>query len=223
MTCGAANVCVADLAGIVGITAPPGSSDAQSHPHDSGIYSVVVPPYPLAINSGIGYLINPTVTGGAADFTLHDHVYTSDYIPDPVRANVIFQFDQKAVVDQLQVIEHVRGITKIKAYVGDSLGAMTEIGDIFGSEGDETGWEVLTELGTNTFDFNNTLAGYYFQFVVTKTSWTNGWAAYRVFPADSTGTRYGPAQTPVVPVPGAAILGLLGLSFAGWRLRREAA
>jgi hypothetical protein len=225
VACGAANVCTADLARITEITAPPGSSDNTSHPNTDSVYSVTVPPYPLNTSLGIGYLINPTwsTVNPAADFTLHDHVYDAAYVPDPDRANIIFQFDERAVVDQLQVIEHIRGITRIQAYAGDDLSAMTLVGEKFGSLGDVTGWTALgTEGITNTFDFDNTLAGYYFKFVVTKTSWVDGWAAYRVFPTDSGGNSYGPADSPVapVPVPGAALLGVLGLSFAGWRLKR---
>jgi hypothetical protein len=49
------------------------------------------------------------------------------------------------VVDQIEIIQHQNGITKIEAFVGDSVGSLTSIGSIFGPDGDVTGSSVFTE------------------------------------------------------------------------------
>jgi len=160
-------------ASITSISIPVNSMDATCTPADSGVWTSS----PLDINSGIGYWVNPSLSG---NFVMHDHVYVSTYVPDPSRAVVTYKFDQAVVVTQVNIYQHVRGITQIEAKVGNSLDSLSSIGTTFSNRGDLTGWIVFNEWENTTFSFNsNTMAGTYFQMIVRKTAWENGYAAYR--------------------------------------------
>ncbi len=166
-------------ASIVGISIPVNSMDAYCHPKDENVWSS----NPLNITSGIGYLINPTLTYNYSDFSLHDHVYTSSYIPDPTRAIVTYEFDQAVVVSSLRIVQHTNGVTKIEGFAGNALNSMVSLGSVFGPSGDVIGSSVLPEYGVQVFNFNNTtISGKYFQFIVRKTSLDWGWALYRATP-----------------------------------------
>ena len=89
------------------------------------------------------------------------------------------------------------------------------IGSIFGPSGDAS---VLTEYQSQVFDFNNTSSGKYFQFIVRKTSLSNGYAAYRAFPCDVQGNRFNPAQS---SIPEPITLTLLSIGFAGLFVARR--
>jgi len=159
---------------------------------NDNVWSVSAPPYPLDVTTGIGNLINPSYAG----FSMHDHVYIAPHIPDPTRAVVTYQFDAAAIVDQIEIIQHGNGISKIEALVGNSLGSMTSIGNIFGPSGDVMFAGAFSEGSSQVFDFDNTLAGSYVQFVVTKTNLSNGWGTDRAFLREDQGARYQPASEP---------------------------
>jgi len=199
---------------INGISVPVGSQDSGCYPVWHGVYSVSAP---VDTNLGIGNLINPGPISSAA-FSLHDHAYVSAYTPDPSRAVVTYEFSSPVTVDQLELIQHANGITQVEGFVGNSLGSLTSIGSVFGPAGDVTGYAALSEGASQVFDFDNTLAGTIFQFVVRKTNLDGGWANYRAFPRREDGVRFEP-QTLAVPEPrtyGMAFgLGLAG--FAIWR------
>lgn len=187
---------------ITGLSIPVDSMDSGCRPRDEGVWSVS----PLNINSGIGYLVNPTIDGS---FVLHDHQYASANVPDPARAIVTYTFDQPTIVSQLDIVQHTNGVTLLEGFYGDSLGSMTSLGSVFGPSGDVTGSGLLPEGGHQIFDFGNTTnAGTIFQFVVRKTSLSNGWALYRAFPTLSL------PNPNVVPEPGALALAL-GLTVPG--------
>ena len=99
--------------------------------------AVSAPPFPINISSGIGYLINPSNL--TDEYSLHDHVYIAPYVPDPSRAVITFQFAVPTVVEEIEVVEHANGVTKLHGYAGDSLETLTDIGAVFGSLGDLTG------------------------------------------------------------------------------------
>ena len=83
-------------------------------------------------------------------------MYSAEYVPNPTRAVVTYQFYAPAVVDQVRVMEHANGIRAIEGFVGDSLGSLVSIGTVDIGEGS------YTELAMFTFDFNNATAGRYF-------------------------------------------------------------
>lgn len=177
-------------AAIIGISKPVGSDDAACRSLTDGIWSVSTPPYPLTTNSGIGYIINSSnALQPLIDFTIHDHVYVSEFIPDPARAVVTFYFDEPTVVKSLRVIQHINGITKIEGYVGDSLDAMTSIYSVFSNRGDITGASRFTEGEASVFTFTNSRPARYFQFIVRKTSLDGGYAIYRAFPISVSSTQ----------------------------------
>jgi len=196
---------------IVSVSIPVGSMDGGCYPLDDGVWSVSAPPYPLATDDGIGFILNPTVAG---KFSLHDHHYVASHVPDPNRAVVTYEFDGPAAVDQIEVRQHGNGITRIEGFVGDSLGSLTSVGSIFGPKGDVTGSGVFVEHQEYVFDFDNAQQGKFFQMVIRKTSLSNGYASYQVFPRDSDGVRFDPIPEPTA-------LALLALGGPGLLLRRR--
>ena len=126
---------------LVGISIPDHSTDGQSHPDQDGVWSVTGAPGELNDEIGIGYLVNPDYGNDftAPLYSLHGHTYISTYEPDPTKYVITFQFDTPTVVTELDVIEHVNGVTILHAYAGNSLNAMTDIGSSLGSLGDLTG------------------------------------------------------------------------------------
>ncbi|MBN1435510.1 MAG: hypothetical protein JW936_00420 [Sedimentisphaerales bacterium] len=174
---------------ITEVSIPVNSMDSGCHPAWDNVWTVSSPPYPLDVATGIGWLVNdaPAVS---QSYTLHDHVYAASYVPDPARAVVTYRFDQATVVDQIQMIQHINGIWKIEGYVGNSVGSLASIGTA-------TVPQVTSELQASTFDFDNTVAGTYFRFVITGTDISNGYACYRAYPADSMGQRFAPIPEPL--------------------------
>ena len=120
---------------------------------------------------------------------------------------VTYRFDAATVVDQVQMIQHSNGIWQIDAYVGNSVAGLVYIGAA-------TVPQVTSEFQSSTFDFDNTVAGTYFRFIVTRTDTPNGYASYRAYPADSTGQRF-------APIPEPASLSLLAVGAFLPLLRRK--
>jgi hypothetical protein len=127
---------------------------------------------PIDISTGIGLLLNPSIPF----YGLHSHLYDSPNIPH--NAVVTFGFSEPAVVDSLLVSQHTNGLTRIEGFVGNELSSMNSIGNNFGPDGDVEASGYFSERSNYVFDFNNTTAGLYYQFVITKTSLADGYAAY---------------------------------------------
>ena len=173
-----------------------------SYPVRDNVWSVTAPPYPLNVNLGIGYAINPDVPIPYELFVFHDHddlagqppVMLAPHIPDPERAVVTYTFNEPTVVDQLEIIQHQNGITQVEGFVGNSLDSLTSMGSIFGPDGDVMAPSYFDETQSYVFDFDNTTAGSIFQFVIRKTSFSEGYAAYRAFPRNTDSVRYSAAS-----------------------------
>ena len=212
-----AGLAAAQAAIITEISIPVGSQDAGCYPVWHGVYSVSAPIDPAV---GVGNLVNPDPISA---FSLHDHVYVSPYAPDPSRAIVTYQFSSPVTVSELELVQHANGITQVEGFVGNSPGSLASIGSVFGPDGDVTGYGYFAEGRNYVFDFNNTTAGTYFQFVVRKTNIDNGWANYRAYPRDENGGRFGLVE---VPEPHeytmVVVLGLLGLAVRHRRGRAKA-
>lgn len=161
------------------ISVPPNSTDGSQASAD-GVWSVSAP---VDDTIGIGYIINPIE--GNSQFTLHDHHYIAPNVPNPSHAVVTFEFTDPKIINTIDVVEHSNGVTRLHAYVGDSLSDMTDIGAVFGSLGDITGAWLMNEGQHNIFHFDNTLAGTFLQVVIEKTSLVDGYALYRMYPAEA--------------------------------------
>ncbi len=214
---------------IIGVSVPVNSQNDLCRPVLDDVWSVTAPPYPLDVNSGIGNLVNPDesfVPMVVESFSMHEHnfdgqpdIFIAEHTPDPTRAVVTYTFDTPTVVDQLEIIQHTNGVTRVEGYVGDSVDSLTSIGSIFGPDGDATGEFHFAETESYVFDFDNATAGRVFQFIIRKASHTRGYAAYRAFPRDSDGVRYAAA----VPEPSTLILLLTGAIAVFYCKKRQCA
>ena len=196
---------------IVGVSIPVDSQSDLCRPKIDGVWSVSAPPYPLNVTRGIGHLINPDESFApmvVESFLFHEHdfkgqppVMPAPHTPNPARAVVTYTFDSPAIVDQLEIVQHTNGITKVEGFVGNSVDSLASIGSVFGPDGDVTGESRFAELQLYVFDFDNEMAGRIFQFVICKCSGSTGYSAYRAFPRNADGVRYAAAiaNSEVVP------------------------
>lgn len=161
-------------AALVLLSIPEDSMDSASRPLNEDVWSVA----PVNVNSGIGYLVNPTLPA-FGDFVMHDHVYVAPNVPDPARAIVTYGFNVSTQVNSIEIVEHFNGISIIEGFAGDSLGSMTSVGVVTGTAGPGP----YAEFSSNTFSFGLPLSALYFQFIVRETFSDAGYAAYRAYPA----------------------------------------
>jgi len=184
---------------IVGVSVPVGSSDMGSVASSANVWEVHVPPYPFNMNSGIGYILNAS---GTPYFCLHDHMYTSPFVPYAERAMVTYEFNQPAAVGYMQFVLHANGIVQIEGFAGDTPETLESVGVVTGSKGiPPTVYGVFSELSINTFSFPNPRPGKLFVMVVRRTSWVNGYANYQTYLYAPDGRQYLPAATPAQVVP----------------------
>jgi hypothetical protein len=201
-------------AGIISVSVPKESQDFNNNDGYAArddIWTATAPPFPLNTDLGIGHLLNTSPAILAADIdpltrlgVLHSHKYDAPYVPVS-SAVVSFTFDAPTVVDQLELIQHFDGITRVEGFVGNELNSLLSIGNIFGPDGEVHGSAHFTAGQSYLFDFNNSIAGTIFQFRITQTSLVDGYALHRAFPRLADGTYIAAVPEPTIP----ALVGVL--------------
>ena len=199
---------VAHTAAVTWVSIPINSQDSACYPVWDSVWSSSIPYDAGTTYKGIGHIINPGPPG-TASFALHDHQYLpAGYIPDPTRAVVTYRFDQPVIVAGLEIVQHTNGITRVEGFVGNAPDALSSVGSVFGPDGDVTGSSYFSEFEHYLFSFDNDVAGTYFQFVIRKTSLSNGFADYRAFP------MFTAAAVPLPPaiwLLGSGLISLIGI------------
>ncbi|MEM1186627.1 MAG: hypothetical protein AAGI53_16680 [Planctomycetota bacterium] len=151
---------------------------------------------------GIGNIVNPTVRAPGSgslpsDFVLHQTVGTVD-LTDVV---VTFEYNRRVLIDYFDIVQHGNGVQTFELLVGDSLDAMTSVGQA-------TNPDNAVEFFVSRFDFDSQISGRFIQLRVIdpELAGQGGWAFYRAYAA-------------FVPAPGvgAALAG--GLLVASRRRR----
>jgi hypothetical protein len=82
---------------------------------------------------------------------------------------------------------------------------MISIGSVFCERGDITGDSVFAEGEASVFTFTNSQPALYFRFVVRKTGLQNGYALYRAFPRNASGSVIPPGPALYVSIQLAAV------------------
>lgn len=173
-----------------------------SYPTRDSVFTVSVPPYPLNSTSGIGRILDNSGIGSDVAgrlFTLHSHLYAAPYVPIS-NSMVTYTFDRPTVIEQVEIVQHDNGVTRIDGFVGTNLASMTSIGNIFGPLGDVRGDALFVDGDTHVFYFTNTTPGTIFQFRITQTSQEAGYALYRAYPRDANGRRIPPAECATIGI-----------------------
>jgi hypothetical protein len=212
--------CSLQAVSIVSVSVPQESQDFgnnDSYPSRDNIWTSS----PVETMIGIGHIVDISETVLAADIqpltrlgVLHSHKYDSPYAPVPSTI-VTYVFDSAAVINGLEILQHMNGVTRVEGFVGNELGSMSSIGSAFGSAGDVHGHEMFTEGESHLFTFNNALAGTIFQFRITQTSLEDGYALHRAFPLLPDGSRIlaAPDSGSTAPMLFLGFAGMLSASF----------
>jgi hypothetical protein len=135
----------------------------------------------------VGYIIEPDAVGRIytfKDFAMHDHHYAAAGVPDSARANITFTFDKSAEISEVAMVQHTNGVTQIEGFVGDDETNLRSIGlanTLFGAN--LANRLLMFQDGyRDLFKFDKMGEGKVFRVVITKTSASNGFAIYRMFP-----------------------------------------
>lgn len=215
---------------ITSISVPVGSQNSDSRPYMDSVWSVTAP---INLNSGIGIIANPTVTGVVfSDFALHENnaygtspPYSAANTPNPAMAKVTFQFNMPTTITGVRIVQHSNGVTSVSGALGNSPGSLVSLGNVFGPSGDLIGGTVVGTDATAQ-DFNLTsgaTTGTIFELTITKTNHASAFAVYRIYLLDGNGAVIGAALT-AVPEPATCgiLAGLGALGLAMWRRRLRA-
>ena len=209
---------------IISVSVPQSSQDFgnnDSYPARDNLWSVSATSNLFDTSLGIGHLLDLSPAALAYDINpatrfgvLHSHKYASPYVP-VFNSVETFTFNTPTVVDQLEILQHVNGVTRVEGFIGNEPNSLVSIGNIFGPDGDARGALHFLEGQSYLFDFNNSLAGTIFAFRITQTSLEDGYALHRAFPLLTDGTRIS-----VVPEPVSSSLLGLGVALCVFRRRR---
>ena len=177
----------ADTPSIVGVSAPPDSSDLYAWAFDTGIYSITFP-IKDPEHIGIGYIVEPEpfhrIWSPMTDFVMHDHMYVAPGVPDPRRASITYRFDAPAKISEVLIVQHTNGIAQVEGFIGYDEKQLKSIGFANSTLGANLplGENTFTEGYRDVFRFDRAGEGKVFLVVITKTPLPNGYAVYRVYP-----------------------------------------
>lgn len=146
----------------------------------------------IDVETGIGTILNRFYVLEPGDAAVRDYGFISNFVPDPARAQITYQWDYSVLVTGLEVVMTFHGIVEVEGFVGGL--SSPEMGQYDDKEANY-GW---ASIGTSTGSagsgpFNdgattifkwpaNTLSGVYFRFEVKRTWHQKKWALYRAFP-----------------------------------------
>jgi len=119
-----------------------------------------------------------------ADFTMHDHVYTMPNVPDYRRATITFTFDKAARIADVMLIQHTNGVAEIEGFIGNDERSLRSMGRAHSSQGANlpNRDRFFSEGFPDTFKFERAAEGKVFQVHITRTTLSNGYAFYRLYP-----------------------------------------
>jgi len=169
------------------IRIPEDSCDRNCYPLDQKTWKASFPIQDTA-RIGIGYIVEPqpfVKVWGPSDFSFHDHKYVSEYVPDPNRAEIVYEFDFRTLVRDLIVLQHSDGITQIQGSVRDNDGEAWKGIGVAVSKNRKlaTGSRVFDEGERDFFEFLPPLMpGRFLRIVIDRTSARGGFATYRIYP-----------------------------------------
>jgi hypothetical protein len=206
----------------------PEDSQYQSHPYNDDVWSVsTTPGQSLNTTVGIGWMLNHVIYLGPIpdEYTMHVHSslypgrYIAPYVPNPDLVTVTFEFDVPVVIRQVEIVQHVDGVSQIRAYAGNTPDTMQLLGTrsaIPPAIPHYTGGPPQFFPGQLCyFDLStNVVAGKFFQFVVSQTTNASRFAIYRAF-------IYGEAGEIVGEIPEPACLVLLAAGACGLLRKRS--
>lgn len=181
---------------LVGVSIAPGSQDGYCAPVAYGVYAVTAPPFPFDVGLGIGLIVDPAPAVIQAWYAMHDHAYVAPHVPEPTHATVDYEFRWPVAVTSLEIVQHENGISKVETFVGGSFASMTSLGETFGPSGDVEALAAFAEFETQVFQLPAAACGTHFRVVIRKTTHVDGWANYRIYPRDASGTRIPSASAP---------------------------
>jgi len=168
----------------------PNSCDANCYPKQENQWQIDFP----IVNPGrigIGYIVEPESfvnAWPAKPFALHDHQYTSAYMPVERRAQVIYHFSRDTAIRDLLVVQHTNGITQVEGFVGPAqAGPWTSLG-LAQSRlvGLATGPSMFVEGARDVFEFPNwARSASYLRIIIRRTSLNDGYATFRIYPRNA--------------------------------------
>lgn len=181
-----------------------GSCDAQCYPADQATWEEEFPVTDKA-RIGIGYLVEPErFVWSPIPFSMHDHHYTANNVPDVNRAMIIYEFTASTPVKDVVVIQHTNGIVEIEGFAGDTTdpnGMWRSLG-VAQSRlvGSAVGSTIFPEFARDLFEFKpaTAITGRCLKLLIRKTPLVNGWATYRIYPRNNDGDAFTPASANVV-------------------------
>jgi hypothetical protein len=184
---------------IISVSVPSNSLNANCRPTLDNLLSATTP---INVGIGIGVIVNPVLPStSATHFALHQNDvlapsaprYSAANVPNATYNKVSYTFDRPTVVSGVRIYQHSNGITRVQGSLGSSSSSLTTLGNVFGPAGDitnngQSNFVVANDGDAQDFFFGNTtIAGEYFELVITKTVYASAYAAFRIIPLDQYG------------------------------------
>jgi hypothetical protein len=205
---------------LIGVSTPENLDEwFKALPGIQGVWSAFAGPgTAIDTTAGIGWAVNPTED--YPGFILHSHDYDHGdgavpTAPDPQWAQITYHFSEPTRIQEIEIVQHGNGVTRIEGFVGDSVDSLRSIGEVYSNRGDWDGsGGQFGELERTYFQFPRSAGrlGKVFRFVIRETALVDGYACYRAFP-----------HTDLTPVPDAGGAGAGAATLARRIAELEAA